>query len=236
MSRTQHRYPGKIRVVIGNMAPLDEGPDAMVNCSSTATGKSTPTGQAGEPGAKHGRLPSPASDLVPRPSSSLNSKPKGPLLEQIDRDIAAYEEKLEIKRREREAAASPVGSSSIELSPQPIDDLDAYIASPAIVPSGFPDIIWPGICLYDIARMTGISQSGVVRIFNGMRRARIFKLRSIANIYTEGDVIEVVRVIRHRVLSRIKINDQRGVTSKTRELQLKVLATYRRDYPEAFNG
>lgn len=80
----------------------------------------------------------------------------------------------------------------------------------------------------DIARDTGLTLGAVSRIFNGLRRARIATLKSIANLYTDGDIKQVVASIRTRVLQQLKAEDHHGPSGRdpNREKKLEVLRLY----------
>lgn len=117
------------------------------------------------------------------------------------------------------STAKAAGPSSLR------EDIDRRIAEydrlklssgPLIAESGFPSYVWPGICLSDIARDTGLSLAGISRIFSGDRKPKLATLRSIAALYTEGNVEAVREVIRRRVLRHVELNDKRHVLDPKR--------------------
>lgn len=109
------------------------------------------------------------------------------MLKEIDDNIRAYEE-------------DPVAYTMAEQKPKiPV----TYV---------YAEYLWPGISMKDVSRDTGLTHGAVSRIFNGRRRARPFTLRSIANIYTDGDVAKVQAVIKARVLKKIRTEGIEGQT------------------------
>lgn len=117
--------------------------------------------------------------------------------------------------------------------PMPMTVRD-YVSAPALMPTGFPEYIFPGISISDVARNTAMSEPGMNRIFNGMRKAKHYTLQSIAAIYTDGDVVSVVKVIKDRVLRQLKATEIGSNRDPRRETKLKTLAAYQRDYPGAW--
>lgn len=81
--------------------------------------------------------------------------------------------------------------------------------------AGTREYIFPGVCIHDIARDTGMTAGGVSRIFSGKRKARPHTLVSIANLYTGGNVDKVKAVIKSRVLERVKYEP--GMTIEERQ-------------------
>ena len=126
------------------------------------------------------------------PTNAAGGRPT--LLQQIDRDIAAYE----------------AGTFSESTVPKFL---------------GSPEMVFPGICMSDVARDTGLTIGGVSRIFNGMRKAKRHTLKSIANIYTNGDIRQVVTAIRQRVLQQVR-NYDRFKPDPNRDIKLRILAAY----------
>src|SRR6516162_1369567 len=95
-----------------------------------------------------------------------------------------------------------------------------------------PEVIWPGVCMTDIAHAVGLTIGGVSRIFNARRKARFHTLVSIANLYTDGSVQAVRDVIRTRVLKALKISDNaitKAGRDPYREEKLRILRLYEED-------
>jgi hypothetical protein len=90
---------------------------------------------------------------------------------------------------------------------------------------GSPEMVFPGICMSDVARDTGLTIGGVSRIFNGMRKAKKHTLKSIANIYTDGDIRQVIEAIKSRVLLQVR-NYDRFRPDRNRDLKLRILEAY----------
>ena len=87
---------------------------------------------------------------------------------------------------------------------------------------GLPEYVFPGgISMSDVSRDTGLTLGAVSRIFNGKRRARYSTLKSIANIYCDGDVDMVKAAIRDHVLKTIRYQDAQYAPAPDRNAILK---------------
>lgn len=116
--------------------------------------------------------------------------------------------------------------SGLALPPQQTRTLSTpHIPQPQ---SGFPEYVLPGINMSDVARDTGLTLGAVSRIFNGLRKARTATLKSIANLYTDGNVQEVVAAIRSRVLKHLQNTDRLNNSWRdpNRDKKLEILRLY----------
>lgn len=172
----------------------------------------------------------PGSIRIP-PASKAAQVAEEQLYEEIDQS-ADLDEAVNKALRSTRVVASPtkgpepaLASTAKQAGPslrQQIDRDIAYydnqITKGPLIPAqaGFPSYVWPGICLSDIARDTGLSLAGVSRIFSGDRKPKLATLRSIAALYTEGNVQAVRDVIRQRVLAVIELNDKRNAADPKR--------------------
>lgn len=94
---------------------------------------------------------------------------------------------------------------------------------------GNPEIVFKvegrEVCMSDVARETGLTLGAVSRIFNGLRKARKATLKSIANLYCEGRIEDVVASIRHRVLRQMRLKE-RYTSDEDRETKIRILKAY----------
>jgi hypothetical protein len=155
-------------------------------------------------------------------------------LQQIDQEIEEFERKLAAGVIDAEGKMIETQTKPPKATKPKPGEVDEH--GHLVQQAGLPEFVFPGICMRDVARDIGMTAGGVSRMFNGLRIARLVNLKSIANLYCEGKVEQVVAVIRGRVIRDIKRNDSRNIKDPNREMKLRVLAAYEAKYKYAYGG